>query len=849
MTACNDPCGDGSSRYRLKISKEEVFFGAIVVGNASSAVEILLENKGWEDILLQSFSISGPFTLVRTNCPDLLNPGKKGTITVVFTPTTFGPWTGVLQIRGGRAGDHNIRLFGAGYTSNENGNDLAGIPIFMTREDLEEEANLVYPNGSYALVVSDEILANNDFYRKSGNSGEGQWSQPVGRLSNIILNGQIDLENLNKVINGSATLANPGHPNGTVTFRNGQTYKTLANILNNQTIQEETATASAVVAATNAAIATSGALRAEMALTAVTSLYPGVFFDDVAAALSPGSPVESGQWFITWEGERARIYERNGNQAVEKFELLTVANFAGPGGDASISISELSSIVAANTARISAEEVTRANAISAEASSRTALAAAIRSEFNQADATLSSAITNEQVARANGDTTEATARTTLAATLRTETDTKISAAVTTVQNARIAGDEAEASARTTLAVTLRGETDTKISAAVSSVNAARIAGDQAEASARNTLGVSLGSSISAQVSAEASARASADEAISNTMSLIGAKTNDGSAFILNSDTVRVNNSTTLASRLSNLDSVVGANTAAISTEATTRASAISALASTLSGVQSSVGANTAAISNEATTRASAIGALATTVSGLQTTVGSNTSAISTIQTVQAGYDGVLSSLQAGYSLTLNVNGYISGFKANNTGVTSDFTVQADRFRIVGSGASPEIPFEIVGGVTRIANAVIGVANVQTGNIAPNATYESASAFSGSTVNCSATANELIVAQQLVVAVAAGNVVALTAGCDASCDITSHASPFATVFVELWRDTTRLYFGLGDYIQDYTKSARWAISIDDIPGAGTFTYQLRVQAFGAGNVLVGNRSIRAPRHKV
>ena len=248
MIECKDSCGDGSSRYRLKISEDEVFFGTILVGNASPAFEITLENVGWEDILFQSLSITGPFTLVRTNCPDVLKPGQKGRITVTFTPTAFGPWTGAVFIMAGRAGDHNIRLVGAAYNSNENGDDLSGIPIFLTREDLEDDANLVYPNGTYALVISDEVLANNDFYRKTGDSGEGDWGEPLGKLSTIILNGQIDLENLDNVINGAADLANPGHPAGTVTLRNGQTYKTLANILGLQTTQEQIATAQAVLA-------------------------------------------------------------------------------------------------------------------------------------------------------------------------------------------------------------------------------------------------------------------------------------------------------------------------------------------------------------------------------------------------------------------------------------------------------------------------------------------------------------------------------------------------------------------------------------------------------------------------
>ena len=275
MIECKDSCGDDSSRYRLKISEDEVFFGTILVGNASPAFEITLENVGWEDILFQSLSITGPFTLVRTNCPDVLKPGQKGRIAVTFTPTAFGPWTGAVFIMAGRAGDHNIRLVGAGYNSNENGDDLSGIPIFLTRENLEDNTNLVYANGTYALVISDEVLANNDFYQKTGDSGEGDWGEPLGKLSTIILNGQIDLKNLDDVIHGAADLANPGHPAGTVTLRNGETYRTLANILALQIAEEEIAIAAAATATTQAGITTTQAgiatAQASIATTKATA--------------------------------------------------------------------------------------------------------------------------------------------------------------------------------------------------------------------------------------------------------------------------------------------------------------------------------------------------------------------------------------------------------------------------------------------------------------------------------------------------------------------------------------------------------------------------------------------------
>lgn len=76
-------------------------------------------------------------------------------------------------------------------------------------------------------------------------------------------------------------------------------------------------------------------------------------------------------------------------------------------------------------------------------------------------------------------------------------------------------------------------------------------------------------------------------------------------------------------------------------------------------------------------------------------------------------------LAAQYTLRLNVNGYISGFGAYNSGTTSDFTILADRFWIAPPNSTGKVkPFIIQNGVTYIDTAMIRDASIQEGKLGP-----------------------------------------------------------------------------------------------------------------------------------
>jgi hypothetical protein len=108
-------------------------------------------------------------------------------------------------------------------------------------------------------------------------------------------------------------------------------------------------------------------------------------------------------------------------------------------------------------------------------------------------------------------------------------------------------------------------------------------------------------------------------------------------------------------------------------------SATQALATQLTELQAQVGTDIQAqIAQEATVRASADGALAQQIDTVSTTVNGNTVAIQTVAAAAASIDGRLA---ATWSVTLDVDGNVSGIKAYNDGETSSFSILAEHVNI------------------------------------------------------------------------------------------------------------------------------------------------------------------------
>lgn len=176
---------------------------------------------------------------------------------------------------------------------------------------------------------------------------------------------------------------------------------------------------------------------------------------------------------------------------------------------------------------------------------------------------------------------------------------------------------------------------------------------------------------------ESFARTTADTAFSQTLGLLGAETDAGAAFLIDLDTTKVGPTETLANRLTTLRADVDGNAASVSNEITARATADTALASDITAVTATANGNTASVGILSTAATAVINDLAV--------------------------------VQARYGVSLDVNGYVSGFVQNNDGVSGSFVVSADRFAIVsptgGSGQAGLVPFEVAAGKINIRSDV------------------------------------------------------------------------------------------------------------------------------------------------
>lgn len=267
-------------------------------------------------------------------------------------------------------------------------------------------------------------------------------------------------------------------------------------------------------------------------------------------------------------------------------------------------------------------------------------------------------------------------------------DAAANAAITNEQNARTSALTAEATSRQQLGAALQTAINNEAAtraAAIANEQVTRTNAIASEAASRQSLGVSLtntingvASNVAASVNQEAIARATADSVIVGTLALIGAKSPDGTAFILDENKVKVANGTSLGVRLSGIDTSVGNVSAAVVNEQNARASADSSLSNSINVVSTNVGNLSASVSS-----------------------------------LSQSVDGV----RARYGVSLNVNGYVTGFIQNNNGSSGSFDILADRFRVVAPGFAPKTVFDVTAqGISMNANVAINGNLIVTGSI-------------------------------------------------------------------------------------------------------------------------------------
>lgn len=429
-------------------------------------------------------------------------------------------------------------------------------------------------------------------------------------------------------------------------------------------------------------------------------------------------------------------------------------------------ITNLTATVSSNnstqSAAITNEQTVRANADSALASNISSLTATVNSN----NSTQSAAITNEQTVRANADTALASSISTLTATVNTN-NTNANAAISNEQTVRANADTALASSVSSLTATVTNNNST-LTAAINDEQTARVNADEALAQQITQLVVSGGAVImtyaqssapsspnigdlwfdtsttantpkrwsgsawvpladarvavnAAAITTEQSARISGDSAlatdITNLAAVVSSNNSTQQAAISNEQTVRANADTALASNITALTATVNTNNtntnAAISAEQTARASADTALATRATNLEATVNSSTVGntalqsrISTEESARASGDATNAASITTLTSTVNGQAASITTLQSTSASLQGDVTNLGAQYGVTVSA-GKVTGFKLNSSATTSEFIVQADRFKIENATGTP---FEVIGGTAYLKDAMINTLN-------------------------------------------------------------------------------------------------------------------------------------------
>lgn len=286
-----------------------------------------------------------------------------------------------------------------------------------------------------------------------------------------------------------------------------------------------------------------------------------------------------------------------------------------------------------------------------------------------------------------------------------------------------------------------------------------------------------GVEVGTVVQNEINERIEGQEALVETFNLIGAKSGDNTAFIIDTDRVKVSPSETMAQRFSGLVAEAGENAdakildervvwsnavsaqanattllsarvgdaeGAILFEQTARSDGDTALASTLSLLGAKNANGTAFVLDQNKVEVSPGQSFASTLTGLQADTASNQASITTlantvttansalstrIDTVTATANGHTSSIStlssasstygARWGVTLNTNGHISGLLLNNGGQNkSSMTVVADSFVIASSaGGALTAPFAVSGSTVYMDNVV--ARNIGAGTITAN----------------------------------------------------------------------------------------------------------------------------------
>tara|TARA_B000000557_G_scaffold263867_1_gene267716 strand:- start:1282 stop:2682 length:1401 start_codon:yes stop_codon:yes gene_type:complete len=200
----------------------------------------------------------------------------------------------------------------------------------------------------------------------------------------------------------------------------------------------------------------------------------------------------------------------------------------------------------------------------------------------------------------------------------------------------------------------------------------------------------------------------------------------------------VNTATATANTANNTANTATTNLANLTTSHNTLSTTVSAQATDITNLSSSVTTNTSDIATNTsdiatantnvTNLTSSLNTTNTTVTQLNSDVSALSSSVTSLTTTVNGFSSSISTnttsingIESKYAVKINNNGHVSGFglisTANNATPTSEFTVQADKFKIIdSSGSGLTAPFVVTGGVVYLDEARINTLSANKLNV-------------------------------------------------------------------------------------------------------------------------------------
>ena len=201
-----------------------------------------------------------------------------------------------------------------------------------------------------------------------------------------------------------------------------------------------------------------------------------------------------------------------------------------------------------------------------------------------------------------------------------------------------------------------------------------------------------GTGLATVIQNEADQRKAGDTALATTLALIGAKSADNTAFILDTNKVKASPTETLAQRFNAIYAANDNALALIQQESEARVTAVEAVTDILNTQGSRIGANEAAIANEATTRADAISAEAAARQALTTKVAQDiAAAVLTERNARVTADQ--SEAQARQSLATQMGNNLSAaIQTEATARTTLASSIAQQFAVLGAFRNGQAAF-------------------------------------------------------------------------------------------------------------------------------------------------------------